>query len=1165
MKLEDLKPGARVKGLPGEGVAQVKSVQWFGDGCVDVLYLDGANHPRQSIVYRDDEATLELASEGQLWSFDADGGLLRLVSEAYRIRLAHLFDPYLAVQTSQVTPLPHQITAVYGEMLPQETLRYLLADDPGAGKTIMAGLFIKELILRGDVRRCAIVCPGNLAEQWQDELWMKFNLPFEILTNDKLETSRTGNWFEENKLVICRLDKLSRDDETQEKLLVPDWDLVVVDEAHKMSATYYGSEVKYTKRYRLGQNIGGRTRHLLLMTATPHNGKEQDFQLFMALLDADRFEGKFKDGHHSADTAGLMRRMIKEKLVTFEGTPLFPERRAYTVDYKLSSGEAKLYADVTRYVENEFNRADALENEGRKGTVGFALTTLQRRLASSPEAIYRSLQRRRERLEDRLREEKLIKRGSEAKIDVDPSLTKIDPEAMEELDDAPGSEVEAIEEAVIDRATAAQTIRELELEIDELKRLEALAKEVRRSGSDRKWDELSRLLQESSEMFDAGGHRRKLVLFTEHRDTLNYLLERIGTLLGRKEAIVTIHGGMGREERRKSEKAFTQDKEVQVLVATDAAGEGINLQRAHLMVNYDLPWNPNRLEQRFGRIHRIGQTEVCHLWNLVAGETREGQVLAVICKKLEEESKALNGQIFDVIGKAFGDTSLRDLLLEAIRYGNRPEVREHLTKRIGEALDHSRLLDLVEDHALTQTTLDALAIRRIREEMDRAEARKLQPYFISSFFLSAFRHLGGTIQEREPRRFEITHVPAAIRHRDRLIGMREPVLSRYERVTFEKDQVNVTGKPMAELITPGHPLLDATIDLILERHHSVMKTGAVLIDPSDSSAEIRVLVTIEHAIQDGRSNPDGTLRHASRELQFVEILPDGSARRAGYAPYLDYEPASEEERQALAGRLASVLASSDIESLAVAHALKHIVPDHLRRIRKNRDERLRRTAAAVKDRLTIEIAHWDRRAQDLKAQEQAGKQPRMNWQNAQRRADDLQGRLQKRLKELEDERRLNPLPPIVISGALVVPRGLVDQVMGRTSTPALHAKETAEVERIGMEAVMAAERALGFEPRDVSAEKCGWDVESRSTNGGPLRFIEVKGRVAGASTVTVTKNEILAGLNKPQTFILAIVEVDNGSSKVRYVRTPFSKEPDFGVTSVNYDLKELLSRAEDPR
>ena len=455
-RLEELQPDATVRGILPDAAVTVVNVSWHGSDALTLVYRGPNGRVADEILYRDDEPRLEIVEVGRPWSFDGDGAAFRLVAEAHRIRLAHLFDPLLAVHTSLVEPLPHQITAVYEAMLPRQPLRFLLADDPGAGKTIMAGLFIKELIARGDLKRCLIVCPGSLAEQWQDELYRRFHLPFEILTNDKLEAARTGNWFVENDLAIARLDKLARNEEVQQKLRAPDcrWDLVVCDEAHKMSATFFGGEVKYTKRYRLGQLLSGLTRHFLLMTATPHNGKEADFQLFMALLDGDRFEGKFRDGVHQVEVSDLMRRMVKEKLLKFDGKPLFPERIAYTVPYKLSDLEARLYKEVTEYVREEFNRADALENNKRAGTVGFALTILQRRLASSPEAIYQSLRRRRERLEKRLRELELLQRGAALAVTAlaGPELDDDD------LDEAPENEVEVAEAEVLDQATTAATI-----------------------------------------------------------------------------------------------------------------------------------------------------------------------------------------------------------------------------------------------------------------------------------------------------------------------------------------------------------------------------------------------------------------------------------------------------------------------------------------------------------------------------------------------------------------------------------------------------------------------------------------------------------------------------------------------------------------------------------
>ena len=1193
MKLEELQPDASVRGIMPNGVVSVVSVQWHGSEALTLIYRGADGRVADEILYRHDEPRLEIAEIGRPWSFDGDGALFRLVSEAHRIRLAHLFDPVLAVHTSLVDPLPHQITAVYEAMLPRQPLRFLLADDPGAGKTIMAGLLIKELIARGDLKRCLIVCPGSLVEQWQDELFRRFHLPFEILTNDKLEAARTGNWFLENDLAIARLDKLSRNDDVQQKLSAPDcrYDLIVCDEAHKLSATFFGGEVKYTKRYRLGQLLSGLTRHFLLMTATPHNGKEEDFQLFLALLDGDRFEGKFRDGVHQVEVSDLMRRMVKENLLKFDATPLFPERIAYTVPYKLSDAEARLYREVTDYVREEFNRAEALQNDKRAGTVGFALTILQRRLASSPEAIYQSLRRRRERLEKRLRELELLQRGAPAAT---AALTAplLDADDVEDLEEAPDNEVEAAEEEFLDQATAAATVAELKAEITTLARLESLAVEVRRGGEDTKWRELSHLLSEiftpaglgdrvaePIQRYDTGpipravpSPRQKLVIFTEHRDTLTYLERQIGSLLGRPQAVVLIHGGMGREDRRKAQEGFLHDPTVQVLLATDAAGEGINLQRAHLMVNYDLPWNPNRLEQRFGRIHRIGQTEVCHLWNLVAEETREGEVYRRLLEKLEEARQALGGQVFDVLGKLqFDGRPLRDLLVEAIRYGDQPEVRARLTRAIEHGVDRPHLEGLIEDRALAHDAMDSSRVARVREEMERAEARRLQPHYIESFFLEAFKRLGGTVRQREARRYEITHVPAPVRNRDRQTGVGDPVLSRYERVAFEKTLIAPPGQPLAAFVCPGHPLLDAALDVTLERHLDLLKRGTVLVDDRDLGTAPRVLFTLEHAIQDASVLPSGERRTISRRLLYVEMDGEGHTRHLQYAPYLDYRPLTENEPT-----IAELLARSEcawitrtLEQQAQGQAIAHVVPEHIAEVRGRRLTWIEKTRAAVKDRLTKEIAYWDHRAERLKDQEQAGRAgARLNSQEARRRADDLQARLQRRLAELDREAQISAVPPVVLGALVVVPLGLVAALSGRTLPGSANPADTQASATRARAIVMAIERALGFEPTDREFEKLGYDIESRVVTGpdkGRLRFIEVKGRVTGADTVTVTKNEILTSLNKPEEFILAMVEFLAGDAhRVHYLRRPFQREPDFGVTSVNYHFVDLLTRAGKP-
>ena len=946
--LEELTPGAVVRGIvPGESVTVV-ATRWAGSRSVVLTFRTDAGRVDEQIVYRTQEAELTLDGQGRAWSFDGDGTLFRLVAEARRIRLAYLFDPRLAVHLSLIEPLPHQIVAVYGEMLPRQPLRFCLADDPGSGKTIMAGLYIKELMLRGDVRRVLIVAPGGLVGQWQDEMHDKFGLDFSILTRELIEAARTGDPFGERNLMIARLDHLSRNDDLLERLGATEWDLVVVDEAHRMAAHYFGNEVKETKRHRLGKLLGGTARHFLLMTATPHAGKEEDFQLFMALLDSDRFEGKVREGVHTADVSDLMRRMVKENLLRFDGRPLFPERRAYTVPYQLSDLEMVLYAEVTDYVAQEMGRAERLaaEGEGRRGNrVGFAVTVLQRRLASSPEAIFQSLARRRRRLEDKASEVKVQQRTHSLLTESEPlriQLDDPDEDLDDDIDDLEGAEVEELEEQLVDQATSARTLAELQHEIATLERLEALADQVRKSQVDKKWTELVGLLAEAPEMVESGGSRRKLIVFTEHRDTLHYLVDKLRAYLGRPEAVVAIHGGVAREERRVIQERFTQDKDCLILVATDAAGEGINLQRAHLLINYDLPWNPNRIEQRFGRVHRIGQTEVCHMWNLVADETREGQVYRRLLDKLSEMRETLGkDQVFDVLGDVLPGRELRDLLLQAIRYGNQPEVKAQLN-RVIDAKVGEGLAEMVREHALSSEVLSTADLDRIRVDMLEAEARKLQPGYVQAWFAQAFAQLGGRMSERESSRFEVTFVPAEIRNRDRLIGAGIPVLPKYQRVTFEKDLIHAEGKPLAELVAPGHPLLEAVLDITLERHRTLLRQGAVLIDPSDQGTEPHVLVFLEHSVTDARDNSHGNRRTVSRRFEFVEVPKVGELRPASYAPYLDLRPATDVELPAIRPLVKKMdWLQGDVENRALDYGIDVLSAEHLAEVRSRTLERRR--------------------------------------------------------------------------------------------------------------------------------------------------------------------------------------------------------------------------------
>lgn len=1159
-RLEDLTPGARVTGVAPAGPVTVVAATWHGTDALTLTYEHADGRLARELLDRSAEERLAAAPEAPRWTFDADGADFRLAAEALRLQMAALSDPMLAVSTSDVEPLPHQIRAVYEQLLPRAPLRFLLADDPGAGKTIMAGLYAKELALRGDLHRCLIVAPGSLVEQWQEELETKFGMTFELLSRPMVDGT-LGSVFDAHPLLIARMDQLSRDDELLADLERSEWDLVVVDEAHRMSAHYFGAELNTTRRYRLGQLLGEITRHLLLMTATPHAGKEEDFQLFLSLLDADRFEGRYRSGVHSADTSGLMRRMVKEQLLTFEGKPLFPERVAETVPYTLTAAEQDLYDEVTRYVREEMGRADQLKAAGdgrRSTTVGFALTVLQRRLASSPEAIWRSLQRRRERLLRR-RAEMLDPGRSPVEKDLlsqlpgpETSISDVD-----DLDDLLPDDLETLEEDVVDAATAARTVAELDVEIAVLADLEALAAVVRSSGTDRKWSELRGLLTDHALERGAAGERRKLIVFTEHRDTLAYLQARITDLLGDADAVVSIHGGVRREERRRVRERFTQDPRCQVLVATDAAGEGLNLQAAHLMVNYDLPWNPNRIEQRFGRIHRIGQTEVCRLWNLVAEGTREGQVFTRLLEKVEEQRRAYGGLVFDVLGASFTERPLRELLIEAIRYGERPDVRARLDQVV-DAQVADGLRDLLAERALHASALGQSDVEALRRQMDEARARRLQPHYVQLFFREAFTRLGGRLSGREGGRFEVTHVPAVLRDRpSRRAGT--PVVARYARVTFAPDLIVVPGAPRADLLAPGHPLLDAVVDATIEAHGEVLARGAVLVDPRDAGTVPHLLVALDEQVTNGFGDVVG------RRFAFVTISPDGAAEPAGPAPYLDAEPLPPHLRHVADQVLAGAWLHGGVDAVATSWAVAHSAPQHRADVSARIQPAVERTRAQVRARLSQQVNFWYAESARLAEDTAAGRKVRTSPERAAARAAELEVRLERRLQRLDVEGHLSVRPPKVVSAALVLPAGLL---AAEGDGPPTTAVDTTVTERRAVDAVLAAERRLGRVPEEMPHSNPGYDIRSL-TPDGHLVIIEVKGRVTGAQDYVVTYNEVLTGKNAAPRYRLALVSVsDDGPAhdEVRYLDDPFATTElgGFPTTAIRGDWRAAWAQGSPP-
>lgn len=1190
LHLVELRSGQRIRGLvPGQPVSLI-AVDPIDEGLVEVFYRDDSGRSGARTITEADVSQFELVSDHDTAPpFDADPDEFRLAAEALRIKYAALYDPMAAVNSSDVDPLPHQIRAVYEELLPRIPLRFLLADDPGAGKTIMAGLYLKELILRSDCDRAVIVAPGGLVEQWREELSQKFDLRFEVFSRQMVDDAEGRNVFAEHPYLIVRMDQVSRNEDLMEQLSDVTWDVAIVDEAHRMSAHYssWAGEVDETKRFRLGRLLSETAHNFLLMTATPHAGKEEDFQLFMSLLDRDRFEGQFRQGVHRTDTKGLMRRMVKEDLLTFEGKPLFPERRAYTVEYELSDAERELYEQVTDYVRTEMGRADRIAAEGDKkrgNNVGFALTVLQRRLASSPEAILRSLERRQKRLDGKLREMQRVADGARTNTTIsahvdqwttgrmeldfsEQAMPQVSIDEFDELDEETTEEERArFEEqmdTVVDLATAAQTIPELRAEIAILEDLIRTARRVRLQDHDKKWVELRTILDEQLLTNAASGEARKIIIFTEHRDTLDYLQTKISSLLGRANSVITIHGGTRREDRKLAREQFTHDPDTVVMLATDAAGEGLNLQRAHLMVNYDLPWNPNRIEQRFGRIHRIGQREVCHLWNMVAKDTREGDVFTRLLSKIDQMSLAYNGNLFNVLGDAdaFQERSLRDLLIEAIRYGDRPETKAKLDQIIDSGVSNG-LDDMLEERALHPEMFSALNLEEVRARMEKARERRLQPGYIAAFFLPAFERLGGRVRRRERGRYEITRVPSRIIDTARRLNRWVPVAEQYERITFELDKKHPDGLLAASFIAPGHPLLHAVIEVTIEDLGNVLKRGTVLVDRREKQADgPSLMYTVEQKIQNTAPDPVTISHH----FDYPQFTNDGRVLVSSTPPYLDYDRPQDEEIEQVQSLLDRDWTRTNHEKLIRAQAFRHGLQPRIEEVKTRIEIETTRTRAQVRERLLAEINHWDREHNRLDALERGGTIGRIRADTALARSRQLEARLEERMRELDEATKVAAAPSVVRGMALIVPSA---NLTTDANGPQTFARNTEEVERRAVEATLAAERALGRMPEEMVRNNPGYDIRSTDSDGRVF-YIEVKGRIEGSDTFTITTNEVTFAQTQGERHRLAMVRVSTAGpdhDRLRYVTGAFDHmEPSDTTRSLNEEWSDYWRRGTTPR
>lgn len=1110
-------------------------------------------------------------------SFNGDPEHFLLASEAIQIKYSALRDPLAAVWSSTVIPLPHQLRAVYHDMLPQVPLRFLLADDPGAGKTIMAGLYIKEMILRSAARRIMIVCPGGLAEQWQDELKSKFDLDFPIFTSDM-----EPNAFTRHDRLICRMDQLARNDDYLQELKKENsfWDIVVVDEAHRMSASFKNvmGEVRKTHRFELGQILSQNCENLLLMTATPHSGSDENFRLFLSLLDPDRFAGRSPSANGTINTHGIMRRMVKEEMVDLQGKPLFPPRKAITVGYQLSLPEQSLYRHVTDYVRNGMTQADVIKRtDARRGNaIGFALTMLQRRLASSPEAILRSLQRRKNKIDnlisqvrkDPLGIQEILRNNMSQALNMPVNLDSVDADDdfWSTISENQQGEAENGIDQVIDSATAAQNLEDLERESDQLEGLVSEAQRLRNSHRDTKWAQLSSILSNRILNSDPTGYRHKLIIFTEHRDTLLYLVDRIRTLIGREESVVSIDGTMTHGQRKQAEKVFVENDDPLILVATDAAGEGINLQRADLMVNYDLPWNPNRIEQRFGRIHRIGQKHECFLWNLVAESTREGQVYQRLLSKIGRMGRAYQGRLFNVLGgKAFNGRPLKDLMLEAIRSSSKRS-----TGKI------EQTLDMAIDEGMRKLTSEKLVdpeivqkyARQAHVQIEQSRKDKILPGTISAFFNNAFRMLGGRLEPREKGRWAIPHIPFALNSFASRNGLS---LDRsYERVCFDPILCHLKDHPDAVLIAPGTPLLTAVTGMIIDRFRQDLRRGAMLVDSTDRQTnEPWILQAMRGKIVDGT----GTC--VQQSLVYAGQSIKGNDRAWISQPsFFDYTACPTDTRTNLLSAHPPLL--NTIGQSSLEHFLSHYLNDQMKEPIKAHKSWLEQTRKAVVSRCEQESEYWYGRYNLWSENEQNGrKAKRHDPRIAFRRAQGYESREKERTRKISLQEQLHLEAPTILGTALVFPSQWLSKegIFNHNSSSninKLFARETKLIDQRAMARTMAAERALGRAPQAMSHNNRGWDITSTDSKGNQY-YIEVKGRISrrNVRTFTASYSEIIFAQNqgKRHRLSLVIVHPDKPADQdeIRYVRNAFNGVSiQQSINSINPSLPDYWSRGYDP-
>ena len=1040
--------------------------------------------------------SLKLAS-----NFTAEARHVFLSLEALRYRYAARYDSLFAVNVSKVDPLPHQVEVVYGYVLKLPRIRFLIADDPGAGKTIMAGLIVKELKLRHLIDRILIVVPGHLKDQWRRELKDRFEENFVIMDRALLMAQPGENVWTRESHLITSIDFAKRD-EVKALIESSQWDLVIVDEAHKMAAYQYGNKLKKTSRYQLGETLSRISTHLLFLTATPHKGDPENFRLFLDLLEPGFFANSemLRQSITARDNPLFLRR-VKEDLKDFEGKPLFLPRHVQTLSFNLgvkSPQEKELYNALSDYVNTQYNKA---LTKDKKNNIAFALVILQRRLASSTYALRNSLDRRKTRLHELLA-------GAEDKRS---SLGTIDFETVDDL-----SETERWkEEEIWETLSVAENRAELEREIETLETLADMAQEIIENETEIKVRELRNTLAKLNTDFSG----EKVLIFTESRDTLSYLKNKMETW---GYTVTVIHGGMKLEERIEAEKEFKN--RTQILLATEAAGEGINLQFCHLMINYDLPWNPNRLEQRMGRIHRYGQTKECFVINLVAEDTREGMVLTALFEKIKEIQNALGSdKVFDVLSEVLYGVNLSQLLLEAA--ASAKSIDEILTE-IDIEVDEEYITQVKENLAESLAT-HHIDYTRIQEMAERAREQRLIPEYTEAFFRKAFAALKGKLRDRKDGFLVIESIPFPIHKIAEPANFKQKhgsLLKTYPKATFDKD--TAFKNPDAEFLSFGHPLFEAVLAWVEAELSDCLKQGAVFEDPDGKMDG--VVLFYEGKIRDGLGQIVGVRLFAFYIQSHTEIVKP-------IDPKILWDLAESKQE----------VESADMETLK-GSAMTTLMPVLENYKTELAAERERQTE--IKKKYGITSLEYLRLQLDgdliqLYTRREAGDNVDLAIRNKEAQKRSYEDAL-KRLKEtIAQERVLTMSTPNFVGTIRVIPRSVMGVAM----------KSDPEIEQIGMEVTMGYEREHGRSPEDVASENLGFDVRSTDSTG-VKRYIEVKAR-AGLGAVTLTQNEWFKAQQFQSDYFLYVVLNAATRPELYVIQNPAEQtHPQEKIEAVRYQI-----------